>query len=1191
MYLKKIEVQGFKSFANKLVFEFDNGITGIVGPNGSGKSNIADAVRWVLGEQSAKQLRGAKMEDIIFAGTELRKPVSFAAVSLTIDNSDHKLDIAFDEVTVTRRVFRSGESEYILNGAPCRLKDINELFYDTGIGKEGYSIIGQGQIDKILSGKPEERRELFDEAAGIVKYKKRKAAAQKSLDNESQNLVRISDILSELEKQVGPLARQSEKAREYLKLKEDLKKFEVNLFLAESDSLKKNLDEVSGKLDIVDNDLEQTQAEFEKIKTVYDEKDEEIQHVSNRIDELSANYSQAEIDKNKLINQIEILKEQIKSANSNDEHLADRINAINEQIADRDEEKKNFIKQKFEISAQSDEVYARQSAADKEVASLNERINAMSEDMENKNNTIFDNLNKKSTIKANIQRYATMLEQINIRKAELSSRLINFKTDENEFDAVIMQLKSKLDTANSEIRTITEKNSHNEAIITDERENKNILKDKLNRAKEQNMRSHSQLETLKNIAERYDGYGNSIRRVMECKEHNHGVIGVVADIIKTEEKYEIAIETALGGSIQNIVTDNEDTAKKMIAYLKTNRYGRATFLPLNSVSGRNNRREQLDKEPGFIGYASELVSVEDKYKDLSAYLLGRCVVTDNIDNALKLNRKYSYSLKIVTLEGDLLNPGGSLTGGAFKNSNNLLSRRREIEDLEAIVEKTGKAIEKISQEIAKSDELIANARTELENSQSILQKKLIEKNTIELSYNQQVEKSNEIKSVYENNRREAGEIDSQLKEINENLATLKKELADIEEYNTKAKTENENAASTIEQLKLELADKNKIAEAIHIQYSGISQKAAFAEESVKRVLREIERLREGIADLADSKVDSAKEVEVKNDEINQITDTVLTANAQIEAYSEELNTLKQRKEELSSSIKSFFESRENCQAKLVELEKEQFRLGQSKEKIETTRDSRIDYMWNEYEITLNQASELRDEELTDEADMKKNVGSLKAEIRKLGDVNVNSIEDYKEVSERYEFLKTQHDDLITAKEKLIAVIQELDTGMRERFTEKFAEIKVEFDKVFKQLFGGGKGSIELEEDVDILEATITIISQPPGKKLQNMMQLSGGEKALTAICLLFAIQNLKPSPFCLLDEIEAALDDSNVDRYAKYLHNLTKNTQFIVITHRRGTMAAADRLYGITMQEKGVSALVSVDLIENQLDEMDNKKN
>lgn len=1189
MYLKKIEVQGFKSFANKLLFEFDNGITGIVGPNGSGKSNIADAVRWVLGEQSAKQLRGSKMEDIIFAGTETRKPVSFASVSLTIDNSDKKLDIDYSEVTVTRRVFRSGESEYLLNGNTCRLKDINELFYDTGIGKEGYSIIGQGQIDKILSGKAEERRELFDEAAGIVKFKKRKNETQKSLDNESQNLIRINDILAELEKQVGPLARQSDKAKEYLRLKEYLKKYEVNLFLLEESSTKGELTEVTGNLDIVNEELEKAGNRLEEIKSVYDEKDNEVSELTARIDELTAKKNQAEIDKNRLESQIEILKEQINSANMNDSHLADRLKEINDQIAERNEEKQKLLKQKFDISSEVDDIFARQNEIDREVDALRKETDGLSNEIENRKNSIFDNLNKKGTIKASIQRYESMQEQVNIRKAELTGKLINFKTDESEFDVSIKDAKDKLDSVNKEIDGLVSENNRLGALSDENKEERNTKKQKLQAAKEQNMRSQTKLESLKNIAERYDGYGNSIRKVMECKEQNSGILGVVADIVKTEKKYEIAIETALGGTIQNIVTDNEETAKKMIAYLKKNQYGRATFLPLSAVSGKNNRRDNLERESGFIGYANELVKVDLQYKGLADYLLGRCVVVDNIDNALHLNKAHGYSLKIVTLEGELLNPGGSMTGGAFRNSSNLLGRRREIEELEKVVSSTEKVIFSLSADIDRLGGLINEATDKIAKNTEIIQNKKLAKNTLEINYNQLADKKNEIQSVYENNKREEKEIESQLKGIRAELESSNKELEKIENDNELNTKEISDATQRLNDLKNKLEEKNKIAESIHIEYSQIAQKSQFAEESVKRILREIDRLKDGISDLEDSKEESQTEIAVRSSQIEEITDTIKTAAAEIESYSSELTDLKSRKEEGQATLKGFFTTREECQNNLVTLEKEQFRLSQNKEKLENNRDSKIEYMWNEYELTLSEATQLKDDELSDASEIKKIVTDTKNEIRKLGDVNVNAIEDYKEVAERYEFLKNQHDDLVSARDKLITVIEELDKNMREQFTTKFEEIKIEFDKVFRQLFGGGKGTIELDPEADILDAAITIISQPPGKKLQNMMQLSGGEKALTAICLLFAIQNLKPSPFCLLDEIEAALDDSNVDRYAKYLHKLTKNTQFIVITHRRGTMAAADRLYGITMQEKGVSTLVSVDLIENQLDDNTNK--
>lgn len=589
------------------------------------------------------------------------------------------------------------------------------------------------------------------------------------------------------------------------------------------------------------------------------------------------------------------------------------------------------------------------------------------------------------------------------------------------------------------------------------------------------MRSQTKLESLKNIAERYDGYGNSIRKVMECKEQNSGILGVVADIVKTEKKYEIAIETALGGTIQNIVTDNEETAKKMIDYLKKNQYGRATFLPLSAVSGKNNRRDNLERESGFIGYANELVKVDLQYKGLADYLLGRCVVVDNIDNALHLNKAHGYSLKIVTLEGELLNPGGSMTGGAFRNSSNLLGRRREIEELEKVVSSTEKVIFSLSADIDRLGGLINEATDKIAKNTEIIQNKKLAKNTLEINYNQLADKKNEIQNVYENNKREEKEIESQLKDIRAELESSNKELEKIENDNELNTKEISDATERLNDLKNKLEEKNKIAESIHIEYSQIAQKSQFAEESVKRILREIDRLKDGISDLEDSKEESQTEIAVRSSQIEEITDTIKTAAAEIESYSSELTDLKSRKEEGQATLKGFFTTREECQNNLVTLEKEQFRLSQNKEKLENNRDSKIEYMWNEYELTLSEATQLKDDELSDVSEIKKIVTDTKNEIRKLGDVNVNAIEDYKEVAERYEFLKNQHDDLVSARDKLITVIEELDKNMREQFTTKFEEIKIEFDKVFRQLFGGGKGTIELDPEADILDAAITII--------------------------------------------------------------------------------------------------------------------
>ena len=1186
MYLKSIEVQGFKSFANRLVFEFHNGITGIVGPNGSGKSNIGDAVRWVLGEQSAKQLRGGKMEDVIFAGTELRKPVSYASVAITIDNSDHALPVDFDQVTITRKVFRSGESEYLMNGSACRLRDINELFYDTGIGKEGYSIIGQGQIDRILSGKPEERRELFDEAAGIVKFKRRKAAAQKKLDDESRNLVRVNDILAELEKQVGPLEHQAEKAKEYLKLKEELKKNDVNLFLIESDEFKEELAKVNETFSIADAELKAAKAEFEKSGAEYEANEERLSCLNHTIEENSSIANQAEIDKNRLSSQIELLNEQIKSVLASDEQLNKRLDSIKERLLDSDEEKKRLISERFKLTDRLDEMKAECEEADNIVKSLTESIAELEENVENGKDDVIDNLNERGQIKAKLQRNVTLLEQVNIRKSELTRKLINCKSEEDTQKQNLDSLKKQLSDVREDISSINEKLSDrekNQLLIRDTINKYNTDINNLNRIV---MGESSRLESLKNITERYDGYGSSIRKVMEQKEKNKGIIGVVADIIKTKKQYETAIETALGGTIQNIVTDNEETAKGLITFLKQNKFGRATFLPLSAISGRDIKVDNtLTSEKGAIGFANQLIECDSEFYELARYLLGRILVVDNIDNALAIARRHNHSVRIVTLEGDMLSPGGSMSGGAFKNSSNLLGRRREIEELDTSVAGNEKKLKSLETELSNARDKLSVVRNELEQLKTELQEKQLAENTSSMNLEAAERKQEELNRAYTNSKRESEEIEVSVLQINAEIDACKIALAESERHDKELTDKINSDNAKIEQNKAELAARQAEAEKRHIELANFSQQDTFAEENIKRVLREISRLNEEADEIKDSLGSADDEIREKKENIAKIGETIAAAEAKIAEYAGITAKEREERDKVQEKQRELFTRREEISGRINTLDKECLRISSRIEKIETMRDERIDYMWNEYELTLIRAAELRDESLNNSDVLRKSITVLKADIKKLGDVNVNAIEDYKEISERYIFLKTQHDDLITARDTLIKVIDELDTGMRTQFIEKFQEIKVEFDKVFKELFGGGRGTLELEEDVDILEAGIKIISQPPGKKLQNMMQLSGGEKALTAISLLFAIQNLKPSPFCLLDEIEAALDDSNVVRYAKYLHKLTKNTQFIVITHRRGTMAAADRLYGITMQEKGVSTLVSVDLIEDQLDD------
>ena len=1185
MYLKSIEVHGFKSFANKIVFEFHNGITGIVGPNGSGKSNVADAVRWVLGEQRAKQLRGASMQDVIFSGTENRKPLSYAYVAITLDNADRSLNIDYNEVTVARRVYRSGESEYLINGTACRLKDVNELFYDTGIGKEGYSIIGQGQIERILSGKPEERRELFDEAAGIVKYKRRKATAQKKLEDERQNLVRVNDILAELEKQIGPLERQSEKAKVYLKKKEELKTYDVNMFLMEMERMEEQLKTVEENMEIVGKDLEESNRSYTNIKAEYEQMEQDMEAADEHIAALREEIGNTTVLKGKLEGQINVLKEQIHAAEQSEEHFRTRQEAINQNKTERQEQKAVYEKDKAELDVQLQAVAEEKSKVMGQFQKIQDEIERCTKGIEEGKNEIIELLNHKASTKARQQRYDTMQEQVNIRKAQLSKRLLEQKSEEEELQAVVEECQKRYEEAKAEYTRLIEEEQKLESSRREWQTKQEEAKNALEQDTARYHREQSRLESLVNIAERYDGYGNSIRRVMEQKEKENGILGVVADLIKVEKKYETAIETALGGSIQNIVTSDEETAKRMIQYLKQNRYGRATFLPLTSVGKKQPQiNENALKEPGVIGIGSELVQADSRYHGLKSYLLGRTYVVDNIDHAVTLARKYQYSLRIVTLEGESLSPGGSMTGGAFKNTSNLLGRKREIEELEKTTVQLKEAIEKHRsrmEEIAAARELL---KEDLEQLREALKQAMLNSNTAKLNMERAKEQKEENDGQYSGLMRESREIEEQLAEITQNRQQIQEEIAEADKREKEIEEESGNFQKILEEQNQLSEESKKEVSRVQLEEANLVQKAEFIQENISRVQGELQKLEEELRQAEQEKLDSQADVDKKYHDIEEIKKTMEASDSAHGELEQKLSERQKEREEMSIRYKGFFQKQEELSKRINDLDKESFRLNSQKEKLNESIENQTNYMWEEYELTRHNALELRNEEYDNPAEMKKQIAQIKDDIRKLGDVNVNAIEDYKNLSERYTFMKTQHDDLVTAEQTLMDIIEELDTGMRKQFMEKFQEIQTEFDKVFKELFGGGKGTLELVEGEDILECGIRIIAQPPGKKLQNMMQLSGGEKSLTAISLLFAIQNLKPSPFCLLDEIEAALDDSNVGRFANYLHKLTKNTQFIVITHRRGTMAAADRLYGITMQEKGVSTLVSVNLIEEELD-------
>lgn len=1183
MYLKSLEVHGFKSFANKLIFEFHDGITAIVGPNGSGKSNVADAVRWVLGEQSAKQLRGAKMEDVIFAGTQMRKPLGFAYVAITISNEDHKLNVPYEEVKIARRVYRSGESEYLLNGTACRLKDVQELLFDTGIGKEGYSIIGQGQIDKILSGKPEERRELFDEAAGIVKYKRRKASAQKNLEEERHNLERIEDILSEIEKQVGPLEKQAGKARQYLMLRDELRTQDVNMFLIEYDRIHDEVKEFEQKQEIAENDLKNANAEHEKSRAEYEKLQEKLDDKIKSIETHKENLNTTRVLLNNCEADIRLLNEKIRGIKQSESHYKEVIDDYQLRIKKYDMEYSQYVRQREDNNKKIERVNSLLLENKKNIEVHKNKISDIEKFIEEVQGQKLASINAAADVKSEELKYKTLFEQNNIKRAELNKRILQNKTENSVLTENMTTHKKAYDEITEKIDAldvagISLQNTLNELT----KQNQNVQKEHSDIQQKYHM-ENSRLNSLKNMTERYEGFGQSIKHVMERKGDTPGIIGVVADIIRVKKEYEIAVETALGGSIQNIVTDNEQTAKKMIEYLKKNRYGRATFLPLTNIHKRAaNNAVNIMSEKGVIGMASELVFAEEKYNELVNYLLGRFVVVDNIDNAIALAAKYHHTLRIVTTEGELLNPGGSMSGGAFKNNNNLLGRRRQISQLEEDVSKLKTELEKTLHMIEKSRDEIAKFREKIGANDKLRQDFVLKQNTAKIGYERASADLKKSEEQLELIRIEGMRIEDDKEKLKSTMDNITKALLKSEDESKKFDDEINRHQTELDSVKKQLEDLENKESDYTLELTSLTQSIGFIDENVDRIEQGKKIIEKQLEETAENSKNIDSQIDEKKEEIIKTENTIKEKRKETERLEHQIEEENLEKEELSQKNKAFLDKREELSKNINELKMECFRLSGRKEKLTESIDNYTNYMWEQYELTYHSALSLKTQTELTIPGMKAKISEIKKQIKSLGSVNVNAVEQYKEVSERYELLTTQHDDLIEAAKVLEKIIEELDIEMRKQFEEQFSEIRNRFDKVFKELFGGGRGTLELMEDEDILTAGIKIIAQPPGKKLQNMMQLSGGEKALTAIALLFAIQSLKPSPFCLLDEIEAALDDSNVGRYADYLHKLTKDTQFIVITHRRGTMNAADILYGITMQEKGVSTLVSVSLLDEK---------
>ncbi len=1088
MYLKQIEIHGFKSFANDTILTFEKGITGIVGPNGSGKSNIADAVRWVLGERSMKQLRGAETMDVIFSGTELRKAQGFAYVNLVIDNTDRKIPLSFDEIQVSRRLYRSGETEYKLNGADCRLKDIYETFYDAGIGKEGYSIIGQGQIDKILSNKPEDRRELFDEAVGIVKYKRRKIIAEKKLEEERLNLSRVTDIITEIERQIGPLKKQAEAAKEYLNLRDDLILYESNYFVREVDEQSKLIEETNKNIEINRNDLKDIKEKKAAFNIKYNEIENEITKLDLEISELKDLITENTALSYDLKGQINVLNEQINSEKNSNKDRNERISNLNNLIENNISEIKNNISELFSIRKQIEFINNNEESDDND-SQVGYDLNIINNTIDEANNLYYSIYNKE------------------IEVSEYSNSIY-----EDDFNDQNLNMKRKeLDELNNKINNLVKSI---EVLSTKTQEYKNELDKISDNLIETQNHFHSEetkLDTIKNMLERYEGFGNVVKNVLDNADKFRGINGVVSDLIETKKEYETAIEVALGNTIQNIVTNDVESSKEIINFVKENKLGRVTTLPLSALDVKENSiYEGAKNETGVIDIAVNLVSYKSEYKKLADYLLQRCLIVDNYDNAKVIFNKYRSGLKIVTLQGELFNPGGAISGGAYKNSTSLIGRKREYDELKIIVSDLKNKIDNLNQQKLRISEDYDINFNKLEKMKETLSNLNIDKNTMTLNI------------------------------IND----------------------------------------------MKLKYSNVSNKTKFISDNVKKTILNVNSLVEEKKKIENDDLSTIDNIKNKENTIKEYENKIAEIDLLVKKSQDDINLKTEQKTNNLANRKEYYDSKDKITNDQINLENEANRLTTLLEKANLKIEELTNSMFESYNLTYALAKEKYRDDLGTSEEIKTLAKEKRKVIQELGPINVNAIEEYQQIGERYDVMTTQYEDIKKSEEMIAEIVEELDDNMRNQFDQNFNKIKEQFEIVFKKLFGGGKADLKLveTEDQGVLDAGVAIVVQPPGKKLGNMMQLSGGEKALTAIALLFAIQNLKPSPFCLLDEIEAALDESNVDRYAEYLRNLTNETQFILITHRRGTMEKADRLYGITMQEKGITSLVSVDLIEDQLD-------
>ncbi len=1188
MNFKQIELCGFKSFADKTDIKFDSGITAIVGPNGCGKSNVSDAIRWVLGEQSSKMLRGSSMQDVIFNGTEKRKSLSYCEVTLIFNNQDRYFNYDNDEIAITRKLYRSGESAYLINRTPVRLKDIVNLFYDSGIGRDGYSIIGQGKVDEIISSKPENRRVIFEDAAGIAKFKSRKVDAERKLERTRDNLQRANDILGELERQMGPLKKQAENAKLWLEYRNRLKDLEVNTYVYRYNNANQVKQQINTKLLGITEELKNRQNELDKASEDYDKCTNEVSLIDEEINAGHESILHLTVELEKQSGEANVIRERIANMNQTKSQInLELINSRN--TIEKDSAELKFKKDKYEEVVKSlNQLNLSYEESYNDYLKIVDELSLHEDEAQDSQQKMFDALDKLTDIKANFSKYQAERDMLKTNLVELDQKLNEVNSALNEKTAA----KEELEKLVAEVQNDQEK-AVNELNKAKQRQEE--LKAQVQETQEEKYRLNSKIQVYENrksyleeMQREYDGYQYAVKKLLKESEKNSALktkmVGVLASLIKVPEKYEVAIEVALGNAVQNIVTFDEQNAKELINYLKVNQYGRATFLPITKLKPRSISPDDAKAltHPGCFGIASDLISYGSNITNVISNLLGSTIVVDNLDTAIAISNKTKISYKIVTLDGDVINPIGSMTGGSRKNeTSDLIGREREIKKL-------GEELEQLKKDFTDKSQLIVRLQKEYDLLKFELNKLFDAKNTAEINFARENERLSSFEGVYNELLEDQKQLESQRNTVAIRIDTLTKELESIDELENIALKNKTNANKFIEERQAKFAQLRQKRDEINEVITHVKVEIASLEAQKTSFEEDFDRLSEEIRVSTLMKTSYEKELEkiektifeAENIIRKQIeTEANQEAKNKLDALRKQMQGFESKKQELQDNIRALNDKKMQIVDEMTRLNDRKNSAENQLEKVDIELEQMQERIYEEYSLTYVSCQEfVRADFNIDEA--MPEISSLKKKIAALGYVNVHAIEDVKLLSERYDGLKEQTDDLMQAQDNLIKVIDELAAEMMVRFKTQFDKVNENFKITFRELFGGGNASLELTDPDNLLESGVDIVAEPPGKKLQNITLLSGGEKALTAIAILFAILKLRPMPFCLLDEIEAALDDSNVGRFAEYLRRFSKVTQFIVITHRKPTMELADALYGVTMEEKGVSKMVSVQLGE-----------